>query len=1762
VAELMGWIDDDQPKQGKWVDDTPEKGFLEKTFVDPVRWMKQGMDIAAQDYFYKPLANIAGLADMGAQKIQELTGMKSEGAFKVVEHQLRKVGDSLMPTKEEIAEDGLAPKLYRALGATPTAIGTYALASQVVGPVAGMALVDMAKEADKGIKDVLVAGVKGAAMGGILHAVQPLERLTRSLTLAGIGAGESAIQGQDVTDIAVSLLTMGGLGVMGGKGEMTLRDVLGQAVRKEKVTPKAGPITEEPKVETPITEEVKETVTKTPYDYGKEAYERGVKNAPALDQGFLKSLEGKEPGSSVKAMEEWQQGWIDAPIKEPPSTLPVDESLKGVVGKQPWEDILYRGEVKPGTKVIDRIPAQYAEGEHWTPHKDVAKSYGENVREEKIGLNNPYIFKLENKVPYYEELLKEFGTDNPKEITKLLQAKGYDGLVVEDVPIGRKGVDRNRTTEIIKFNPGVGKTIEEVPKVEPRPGLEKVTLKNNPDYPIYNAIMEHPEGRKIINAIKRGDDLAYDPRLAKITQDYNEKSAIRDLEQGKRIETTSEFTTDMLQESVRQELSHFKENPYTRESLEQRAVWQEYNYKTIKETFESDPEFLKEETTDTIIQKLDENIIGIKEDLYEQGYTREQINSIVEEIEKSGTVENAIKATEGITEEVKKATTELFDTSKLFTLSGDQPILKKEFEKAELKGDRLFDVKKATTDELLDRKRGIQLESALIPGLRQFVEQDISPKTKSFLTGIRETGERLLHFLAPRVGVKTETLDTIMTMMGQRNKAEYKLDLATRDMEKTMSKLSNAENIVFIDNVKRGTLQPDETLQKIADYLRKADDELFATLQEVKPDMAWMENHFRVLWKTIPGTMQEKLIGNFRGPLQGGKGYMKQHTLEDMSSGIEMGGVPYSYNPITMFKMHYADVMKYITARRMWDALKYQKDRVFVKLGYQVPEGYTRIDDNIARVFFSKVPMEEAYDEVQFKSLLNFAEKIGVDHERLAKLRRGAWGLSYDSPLSQIKTKFAGPEQVIAHELGHQLDDKYGLINHFGLRTPQSNMIVDKMIGKAERENNISRSMALKEQQQINNELRDLADMRYHGKDTSEYFHKYVRKAEEKMAVILESFIHAPDMLKEVAPTIYKKFSDFLYTHPELTELMDIKPSVVLGTNAMQKDVGLSQSGEWYVNNGAARLLNRYLGRDYVREAAIGRGLLWIKNSTTAMELSLSAFHFVFETLETTASGIGLGMGKIIGRGVAQGDYKAILEGLKDIATAPLTAYTTAREGGSAIKYMKDPAEFIKTHRGEKFVEKYPETAQMLDDLFTGGGKLAMHQDYKINSLRTFNESLKENNYIGAALRGIPALNEMLMKPMFETYIPRLKIGLFFKEYSNALVERTGEIERGDLTKPELARRTWDFVEDRLGEMNFDNLFWDRTFKSSMQVLIRSVTWKLGNIRGFGKAFVEQGIEFKNAYQEGRIPKLAPEMAWAWGVVATHVALATAIQYMATGQQPTELKDIVYPQINKDGDRISVPTYLRDAFHLYHKPVGWAASSTSGWIGRFSEILKNKDFYGTQVYDPEEAYTSNAIDALIHMIPIPFGIQSAKKMKEKGEGPIEQTMGMLGFTKAPYYMEQSPARQLANDLIGEQTSNKAQTKEEFERRSLIKDLSIQYIRGLKHRSDTEQNNVTRMLAENVMSGKLTMIDIDRFVKKVGSEPLAQTMQNLNLKDSLKVWDKADEAERKTLAPVIMNKIFSLMDHKPEEFKTLEPKIAKWQQEVSKIQIESTIGGIK
>jgi len=123
-----------------------------------------------------------------------------------------------------------------------------------------------------------------------------------------------------------------------------------------------------------------------------------------------------------------------------------------------FEATCYRGTGLSGAEAArTRIPSQYAQGEYWSPFPEVASTYGPDVLSQKVTLQNPRVFRLPGKRPYFAELQREFGTKNPVEITQKLKSDGHDGLIVQNVPVNRRspdgeGVSMGDSVEVILFN--------------------------------------------------------------------------------------------------------------------------------------------------------------------------------------------------------------------------------------------------------------------------------------------------------------------------------------------------------------------------------------------------------------------------------------------------------------------------------------------------------------------------------------------------------------------------------------------------------------------------------------------------------------------------------------------------------------------------------------------------------------------------------------------------------------------------------------------------------------------------------------------------------------------------------------------------------------------------------------------------------------------------------------------------------------------------------------------------------------------------------------------------------------------------------------------------------------------------------------------------------------------------------------------------------------------------------------------------------------
>ena len=849
-------------------------------------------------------------------------------------------------------------------------------------------------------------------------------------------------------------------------------------------------------------------------------------------------------------------------------------------------------------------------------------------------------------------------------------------------------------------------------------------------------------------------------------------------------------------------------------------------------------------------------------------------------------------------------------------------------------------------------------------GIERWLQDDIVPALKTGGLRAKSIVQGIVNTLAPTVGVPTDLLDTAFKLKGDRERLQFLLEAALDHMRQALGekadvavvsqvaaqrtdlmdalkdsvpneaerRLRTFEVDVF-DRIKTGRQQVNPELQSYADILRRTDDNLFRALSSYKA-VSFLANHQRVLWKVLPkpvsaqgvlplaNAQPEPLHSFFGGrrPLRGSQGYMEHHTLDDMTAGILRGGVPVTFNPADMFALHYADVMKYITAQRWWNELETLGARVFVKHAPDAPEDFDKLDDRIASAYFR--------------------------------------------------------------------------------------------------------------------------------------------------------------------------------------------------TN----DGFFVQNGEWYVQRGMARMMNNYLSTDPLRQegtawGSVGKTMLGAKNFYTAVELGASGFHLTFVTLDAASSEIGLGMGKFVNRGLLEADPRAIVDAGKDIVRGFSMVPSAARAfkiGKAGIEAIKNPTEFLATPEGKWLLKAVPDARDLLADIFTGGAKLDVHHEYIRNAISSFKEAVHTGNYPGAIFRSIPAAQETVMKPLFEWYIPRVKVGVWLREYSAALLRRQNELADGTTTRGEIARQTWASVEDRFGEMNFDNLWWDRRFKTALQIAFRSVTWRLGTARALGRAVGGQTISAVKDIKGGRVPRLTESMSWLLGTSLLIAVIGTVISELCAHKRPESIKDVVFPQIDPHDptQRTSVNMYPKAYYEMFHSPKDYVESGVSGLVGKGIESLKGRDFYNQMLWSKDDPPWSKILAGLKHMYPRPISWQSFSRMREEGHPWLGVTGAVTGFTKAPGYVSRSAADQFMRDYIDER---RGPTPVYTEKQKIISQI-------VKATRSGDIQKADALAHDAIVSGKVSAKQVNHAQDRAFKDPLYADFQYMERDPSaqIKAITLATPAERAKL----------------------------------------------
>jgi broad specificity phosphatase PhoE len=464
-------------------------------------------------------------------------------------------------------------------------------------------------------------------------------------------------------------------------------------------------------------------------------------------------------------------------------------------------------------------------------------------------------------------------------------------------------------------------------------------------------------------------------------------------------------------------------------------------------------------------------------------------------------------------------------------------------------------------------------------------------------------------------------------------------------------------------------------------------------------------------------------------------------------------------------------------------------------------------------------------------------------------------------------------------------------------------------------------------------------------------------------------------------------------------------------------------AGQYMMPPDVAKMMNQYLSLglkgslpDFIRN---------YNNVKNAFQLGIGAFHLGTTSLESTVSGVARGIQLLTT--LRPGN---MLNGLGQIAASATFVPNLTMDLRRGWKAMSD------YHAGLK-------TADVMN-LVNANAKVGAQKMYsldaKYNMMKAFGRLRADGDF-----RQIPKLlwnsilylPESINKPLMEKWVPGLKVGGYLRSLDAELASRK---DMSPAALQQAREKIWDSMDDRLGQVVYDNRFMNKTVKDLGFMSIRSLGWTGGTIAAGVKGAGEIPLSGKRlAHGEG----LTQRTAYLFALPMTVGFFGAMYMKMTSGQSPQTMEDYFYPKDgtqNPDGTdhRVDLPSYMKDVISYGNSPVKTLLNKTSPIINDAIDLYKNKDFYGAQIYGPEDPVYQKGLDALKYlgenMTPFSFK-QRPGDEKSLGEqfGTQQGIQQKFGIMPAPKEMERTDMQNKIVAAYGKQFgSEEGKTEGEME----------------------------------------------------------------------------------------------------------------------------------
>ena len=494
----------------------------------------------------------------------------------------------------------------------------------------------------------------------------------------------------------------------------------------------------------------------------------------------------------------------------------------------------------------------------------------------------------------------------------------------------------------------------------------------------------------------------------------------------------------------------------------------------------------------------------------------------------------------------------------------------------------------------------------------------------------------------------------------------------------------------------------------------------------------------------------------------------------------------------------------------------------------------------------------------------------------------------------------------------------------------------------------------------------------------------------------------------------------------------------------------------------------------------------------------LGFFHLGFVSAESMTSKVALGLNQL-----AKGQLVDAAKSLNPLAVLA-SPVTSARTGDAMMKaYL--------TKMGS------PDMLKAVQLAVAGGAKFGNEEIYKSQFSKAMMRGFREGSMAGitkGVLSAPFALAEKFAAPLMDHLVPRMKLGVI-----HDLAQM--ELKANPNMTPEEFRAAGSRIvasaDNRMGQMTYDNLHWNKVFKDVLMASTRSVGWNIGTFRELGGGAVDFAKAGKGLLT-GKGAETTYRMAYCMALPMVAGTLGAAIHYMATGQWPEELKDYFYPKsggVNPDGTaaRVSLPTYMKDVFAYATHPGTTLSHKVHPLISTVLAMMANKDYYGIKIANEDDKWHEQAMSELkfLGKQAVPFSLTGTQKLAQAGASPLALAGSLVGVAPAPGSITQSAAMNKAAELVERNmgSNSPARTQAQADR-SAARTAAVQALR----RGDST------VLQQALQVKTVEPSDVRKIQEDARHTPLQARVMHLNPTQAQQVYDIATPQEKKELAPVI------------------------------------------